>query len=114
MRVRGLLVISAIAVGFSGGVVTSRLLERDARAQSIPFAATVYVPSDGLAFRTFDGHVVARLSYDAHGGIFEVYDEGERVAARVRGEPLARKGAPPPSPSPTAATGRGNELDLGI
>ena len=97
MRVRLPLAVLALALAFAGGLVTS--LVRDAHAQASPFAATVYVPSDGLAFRTFDGRVVARLSYDAHGGIFELYDDHEQPAVRVRGEPTARAPAatlPPP------------------
>lgn len=90
MRVRLPVATLALAVTFvAGGVATS--LVRDARAQqAVPFAATMYVPSDGLAFRTFEGRVVARLSYDAHGGVFELYDDHEQAAVRVRGEPPGR------------------------
>ena len=61
-----------------------QLAVRDSRAQNSALAATIYVPSDGLVFRTFDGHVVAKLSYDAHGGALEVFDEHEKPATTVR------------------------------
>jgi len=96
MRVRLPIAALALALAFAGGLVTS--LVRDAHAQAAPFAATMYVPSDGLAFRTFDGRVVARLSYDAHGGIFELYDDHEQPAVRVRGEPPARAATAPLAP----------------
>jgi hypothetical protein len=91
MRVRLPVAVLALVLAFAGGIVSSRV--RDAHAQAAPFAATIYVPSDGLAFRTFNGRVVARLSYDPHGGVFELYDDHERPAVRVRGEPLPQ-GAP--------------------
>lgn len=64
--------VAALAVAFAAGVLASQLGVRDARAQAAPLAATIYVPSDGLAFRTFEGRVVARLSYDAHGAVFDL------------------------------------------
>jgi hypothetical protein len=105
MDVRSL--VPTVTLAFALGALSSQFFVRDARAQALPFAATVYVPSDGIAFRSFDGHVVARLSYDAHGGIFDVYNEREQVAARLRadsvgrGSPLARPDASsrvPPAP----------------
>jgi hypothetical protein len=82
MRLRLPLVLVAAALVFAGGVLSSGLFLRDARAQTAPFAATLYVPSDGIAFRSFEGRVVARLSYDAHGGVIELYDEHEQPSAR--------------------------------
>jgi hypothetical protein len=108
MSVRLPIAISVLAATFAAGLVASRLWERDARAQTSPFAATIYVPSDGLAFRTFDGRVVARLSHDAHGGVFELYDEHEQPAARVRAESFLRA---PPAPAPTS---RSKDPDLGF
>jgi hypothetical protein len=75
-------VLCAFALGF----VVSRVSTPEAHAQSNSFASTMYVPSDGLAFRAFDGRVVAKLSYDARGGVFELYDEHERPATTVRPE----------------------------
>src|SRR5579863_10436846 len=85
MRLPPFLVPPALAAAFVCGVLASRVEVREAHAQSSYLASTVYVPSDGLAFRTFDGHVIAKLSYDAHGGVLDIYDEHERPAASVRG-----------------------------
>ncbi len=92
MRLRLPFVLVAVAAAFAAGLGSSYWV-RDAHAQAAPFAASVYVPSDGLAFRTFDGRVVARLSYDPHGGVFEVYDEHEQPAARIRGDALGHGAA---------------------
>ena len=84
MQVRLPFAILALVVAFGGGLASSHLLERDARAQSSLQTAAVYVPPEGLAFRALDGRVVARLSYDARGGSFEVYDHHEHPAAALR------------------------------
>jgi hypothetical protein len=81
-------VVLTLLVAFAGGFVSSRLLERSAHALTAPGASTAYVPSDGLAFRTFDGRIVARLSYNARGGIFDVYDGQEHPAISVRADML--------------------------
>jgi hypothetical protein len=98
MRLRLPVVLFAVGVSFAAGLVSSARWApwgvRDARAQAAPFAASVYVPSDGLAFRTFDGRLAAKLGYDGHGGFFELYDEHEQPQARVRGDGLARPGLP--------------------
>jgi hypothetical protein len=99
--------VFALVLAFAGGIASYRWLVPDARAQASPLASTVYVPSDGLAFRSFDGRVVARLSYDSHGGAFELYDEHEQPATRVRGDGLAR------SSSTNAPPGK-KGLDLGF
>lgn len=116
MRVRLPLVAAAVTFAFAAGALASRVAVRDAHAQSAPFAATVYVPSDGIAFRAFDGRLVARLGYDAHGGTFELYDEHEQLAGRVRGDALTR--VPPPSavtPAPaTPAPRRPSGDDFGF
>jgi len=53
---------------------------REAHAQA--FSSTIQVPRDGLTFRATDGRAIARLSYDARGGIFEVLDDhGDAVAS---------------------------------
>lgn len=98
MRVRLPVAALVLALAFGGGLASS--LVRDAHAQAAPFAATIYVPSDGIAFRTFDGRVVARLSHDAHGGVFELYDEHEQPAVRVRGEPGTRPPTVTTTPPP--------------
>jgi len=100
MRLHPSLLLPVVVVcAFAGGLVSSKLLEREAKAQSAPFAATVYVPADGLAFRTFDGRVVARLSYGAHGGVFELYDDREQPVTSPR--PDATPAAAVPAPAAT-------------
>ncbi len=84
MQVRLPFVILTVVAAFAGGVGTSHLLEREARAQSGAQPASVYVPAEGLAFRGVDGRIIARLSYDGHGGAFEVYDNRERPAGALR------------------------------
>jgi hypothetical protein len=95
MRLRLPLVVLAVGASFAAGLVSSSArwspwAVREARAQSAPFAASVYVPSDGLAFRTFDGRLVAKLAYDGHGGFFELYDEHEQLSGRIRSDVPAR------------------------
>jgi hypothetical protein len=87
-------VLLAAVCAFAGGLVSSHLFERSARAQQASLASTIYVPSDGLAFRSFDGHIVAKLSYDEHGGVLELYDEHEKPSSRIRGNQLS---SPPPA-----------------
>src|ERR1700722_9707086 len=111
MSVRLPIAITALVgtfAAFSAGVAASQLWEHEAHAQALPFAATIYVPSDGLAFRTFDGRVVARLSHDAHGGMFELFDEHEQAAGRVRADSFVR------APSSPVATSRSRDPDLGF
>jgi hypothetical protein len=93
--------LAAFAVGFA----SSQLFERRAQAQSAPFASSVYVPADGLAFRTFDGRIIARLAYDHHGGILDLYDGDERPSTTLRADVMAGAHAAP------ARTGR---IDLGF
>jgi hypothetical protein len=83
MHVRLPFAILALAVAFGAGVGSAHFLEREARAQSSQ-TASVYVPPDGLTFRSPDGRVIARLSYDGRGGAFEVYDGHERPASALR------------------------------
>jgi hypothetical protein len=82
------LAVLVVAASFGAGLASSRLLERDAFARAAPLASTIYVPSDGLAFRTFDGRVIARLSYGRHGGVFDLYDTDERPTVSVRADGL--------------------------
>jgi hypothetical protein len=107
MHVRLPTAVASIALAFAAGLASYRWLVSDAHAHAAPLASTVYVPSDGLAFRSFDGRVVARLTYDAHGGAFELYDEHEQPAARMAGDGLARSASPRPATAKAA-------LDLGF
>lgn len=85
---RSFAVFALVAGTFAAGFASSRWLERTAQAGSPAYASTMYIPADGLAFRTFDGHVVARLSYNARGGIIDVYDNQEHPAISVRADML--------------------------
>ncbi len=104
MRLSSPLFVPALVSAFACGLLASRLSPREAYAQSSALASTVYVPSDGLAFRTFDGRVIAKLSYDAHGGILEILDEHERAAASLHGD----------SAGTPAVVGRPDRPDLGF
>jgi hypothetical protein len=84
MRPRLVLITVALVVTFLGGAMTSRLVEGRAQARSALQPASVFVPPDGLAFRTVDGRIIARISYDTRGGFLEVYDNNERPAGAFR------------------------------
>jgi hypothetical protein len=94
MPARAPLLILAVVAAFLGGLVSSRLFERDAYAQKPAFSSTFYVPRDGLAFRTLEGRVIAKLSYDERGGTFELYDGLGRPSTSFRaGSPPSTKPA---------------------
>jgi hypothetical protein len=61
---------------------------RDARAQPASSPSIVYVPAEGMMFRTLDGHPIARLARDANGAVLELYDEGDEPATRLGANPL--------------------------
>jgi hypothetical protein len=108
---------------FGAGLVTSRALEKDAQAERPPVASAVFVPNGGLAFRTLDGRVIAKLAYDAKGGFLELYDEHERPAATLHGNGLSGvmgvtgvtgvTGAAPVSPPPLQPGQGSSIVDLG-
>jgi hypothetical protein len=83
----------AIAGAFVAGAGISQLTQREAHAQSST-TATLYVPSGGLVFRATDGTALARLSRDAHGGTFELFDDRHEVSTRVP------RGSAEPAPNP--------------
>lgn len=102
--------LAALAVAFALGVASQHLAVREARAQTLPaLTATFYVPGDGLMFKTLDGRPLARLSRDASGGVFELYDDRGQVAQRVSaGSVAATWTAPTPKelhPNPYATEG---------
>jgi hypothetical protein len=113
MHVRLPFAFLALAVAFGAGLGSSRLIEREARAQSRQQTAAVYVPADGLAFRTLDGRVIARLSYDNHGGNFEVYDQHERPSVAVRPGFVAEVSRPAPPPPVFTVSSPTDAPDLG-
>ena len=108
MPYRSALAVLAMLCAFAAGFASSHLFERSAQAQSAPLASTVYVPADGLAFRTFDGRVIARLWYDRRGGAFDVYDSEERASTGMRPDVVSVQSASPRGPV------RGGRIDLGF
>jgi hypothetical protein len=91
----------AIAAAFVTGLGVNQFAQREAQAQSIS-TASVYVPAGGLVFRATDGTAIARLSRDAHGGTFELFDDRHEVSVRV---PRAVSD-PAPNPYPTERDAR--------
>jgi hypothetical protein len=79
-------VLSVTTAAFVAGFVSSHFLERSARASADGLTPGVYVPPEGLVFRTYDGRIVARLGYDSRGGHFDVYDRNERPAAELKAD----------------------------
>jgi hypothetical protein len=96
------LAVPVALVAFFAGAGASGI----SQAQSNPLASTIYVPADGLVFRTFDGRVIAKLSHDARGGALEVFDDHERLFATFRNEgkpgpfPIGAAPADPPRCDP--------------
>jgi hypothetical protein len=79
--------VSAVLAAFlAGATFDAAVGHREARAQSIA-TSSIVVPEGGLVFRATDGTPIARLSRDAHGGTFELFDErGDGRRGRVSGE----------------------------
>jgi hypothetical protein len=96
------LIPSAIAAAFVTGVAIGQLPQREAHAQSLS-TATVYVPAGGLVFRAPDGTALARISRDAHGGTFELFDDRH-------GAPMGLPGA---GANTHAAAPNPNAIDTG-
>jgi hypothetical protein len=88
-RTSALLVATIVAC--ATGLAFQHLSPRNAQAQTMSSLSTIYVPADGLVFRTFDGRPIARLSRDAHGGFLELYDDRQDGVARFS------SGAPGPA-----------------
>jgi len=84
MRPRLAIATVALVATFFGGALTSHLIEGQAQAKAAAQPASVFVPPEGLAFRTLDGRIIARVSYDARGGFIEVYDNNERPTGTLR------------------------------
>ena len=68
---------------FAAGAATQRGLIGQARAAAVSSTPTIYVPAEGLVFRSPDGTPIARISRDARGGVIEIYDDHQRVARSV-------------------------------
>lgn len=79
---RAIVASLALAASFGAGVASQHLSAREAHAQAgVP--ASITVPPEGLVFRSPDGRPLARLSRDAHGGVFELFDDHQEIATRV-------------------------------
>jgi hypothetical protein len=77
--------------GFLGGAASNQIFgEREVRAEDRSAVSTMYVPSHGLVFRGHDGRMIARLSSDASGGVFELFDANEQPGARIHSTPGGR------------------------
>ena len=97
--VASLLILTA---GFLAGTTFDALHPRPARAQSVA-TSTIYVPEGGLVFRAADGTPIARLSHDAHGGTFELFDSHQQPELRpnpydVDDDPFTTRKEPRPGP----------------
>jgi len=73
-----------IGVAFLAGVVSHHLWPRDAHAQAMLSVSTIYVPPDGLVFRSLDGKPIAKLSRTGRGALFELCDDAQENSARCR------------------------------
>jgi hypothetical protein len=100
-------VVVALCISvFAAGIGAAKLVG-EARADARPSTATIYVPPEGLVFRGADGRSIARLSSDASGGVFELYNAQEQPAAKLRAStftgtidlaaPRTQKEQPPPT-----------------
>ena len=83
--VRALAMLAALLLG---AVIGRWAWPRDARAQPASSPATVYVPAEGMMFRTLDGHPIARLARDANGAVIELYDGDDQPMTRLGASPL--------------------------
>jgi hypothetical protein len=98
---RAKLIAVAMFAALGGALASHSLWGREAIAQPMPSSSTIYVPSDGLVFRSFDGRPIARLTRDTHGGVLELYDEREEPTTRVSaGGTLGHLRASGPVPTP--------------
>jgi hypothetical protein len=80
----------ALATAFVAGIGANQFTQREAHAQSLS-AATLVVPVGGLVFRAPDGTALARISRDAHGGVFELFDDRHEMSMQApRAAPTVR------------------------
>lgn len=109
--------------GFGGGIVSGRIFQvGDARAQERSTTGSINVGRAGLVFRGPNGRIIAKLSSEASGGVFELFNANEQPGARMRAAsfaggfdvlpreplgvaplPLAAPPAPPPPPGSIVA-----------
>jgi len=101
MRTHRLAVVGSIilVIGVAAGAIGARVFApREARADDRPTTSTIYVGSQGLVFRTHDGHAIARLSSDSGGGVLELLDAAEQPRSRIRASGLEVVAPSPPRP----------------
>jgi hypothetical protein len=110
--------------GFGGGLVSGRVFAvPEAHAQGAWTTTSINVGGAGLVFRGPDGRVIAKLSSDASGGVFELFNAHEQPGARMRATsfsgvmevlppPRAPLAVPPPNPYARQATAAA--VDLGF
>jgi hypothetical protein len=63
-----------VTAAFVAGMAFDAVGHREAHAQALA-TSTILVPEGGLIFRATDGTTLARLSRDAHGASFEVFED---------------------------------------
>ncbi|MGO8994989.1 MAG: hypothetical protein ACLQVI_16870 [Polyangiaceae bacterium] len=117
-------VLAAIVAvsGFGGGLVSGHVFRvPEAQAQERAAMSSINVSAGGLVFRAPNGRVIAKLSSDASGGVFEVFNADERPGARMRAAsfgggfdvlPMPREPVtmPPPNPYPPQAAVAAGDL----
>lgn len=86
--------VITVAAAFAAGALSHHLWPHDAHAQGGPTTSSVLVPWEGLVFRTPDGAAIARISRDAHGGLFELYGDRQDGVARFSSLPMAAPARP--------------------
>jgi len=85
---RTLVSMLTLTAAFVAGVAFDAIGHREARAQSLA-TSTILVPEGGLVFRATDGTALARLSRDANGATFELFDD-HAASKQVRRAPELR------------------------
>ena len=75
--------LSTLIAGAAGGGISSHILVQSANADS-GGAMLVYVPLQGVVFRTVGGNSIVSLRSEAAGGVIEVLDARQQVALRLR------------------------------
>ncbi|HZU83585.1 MAG TPA: hypothetical protein VE987_11735 [Polyangiaceae bacterium] len=76
-------IAGALVAAFAAGAAWHAVWPRAARAQATASPSSVYVPAEGLVFRTADGRPLARLWRGPKGGVFDLYDDNGAAATRL-------------------------------
>lgn len=75
------LILLALVAGGVGGVIGHRL--DSTSAQGVQFGKDFTLPSGGIAFKTVNGKLVAKLDADENGGYLILYNAAEKAAATI-------------------------------